>query len=257
MDPSDVHPDLLGEALSHSGQRLAQLGSLLTSWAMVEARRAERRAAAQAARSEQELRALREQERAAWQLARAGWAPAQDRQWLAAADLLQTARAWSAAAAYAGTDPGAAAAVARCEKRLRFLHPYAMARYDRLRAEGAGLFDAMQDALPLFARAPHARPGDAARERPVLAGGASPRGPRAAAGRGQPRVPEDQPQPDAGVSADSGDGEPGARDAVRLAAECFPSPAGDAVQAAARLQGGRARVRAVAPGAIRRPGRAL
>jgi hypothetical protein len=184
MDPSDVHPDLLGKALSHSGQRLAQLGSLLTSWAMVEARRAERRSAAQAARSEQELNALREQERAAWQLARAGWAPALDRRWLAAADLMQTARAWSAAAAHAGTDPGAAATLARCEERLRALHPYAMARYDRLRAEGAGLFDAMQDALPLFARAPRARPGDPGRERPVLARGATPaaRGYKLAAG---------------------------------------------------------------------------
>ena len=38
MEPNEVHPDLLGKALSHSGQRLAQLGSLLTSWAMVEAR---------------------------------------------------------------------------------------------------------------------------------------------------------------------------------------------------------------------------
>lgn len=257
MDPSDVHPDLFGEALSHSGQRLAQLGSLLTSWVMVEARRAERRSAAQAAHSEQELNALCEQERAAWQLARTGWAPAQDQQWLATADMMQTARVWSAAAAYADTDPDAAAAVARSEERLRGLHPYAMARYDRLRAEGAGLFDAMQDALPLFARAPHARPGSPARERSVLAGGASPGGPRAQAGDEQPRVPEHPPGPGTGFSTDGGTGQPEARDAVRLAAECFPLPVRDAVHAATSLQGSRARVRTVVSGANRRPGRAL
>jgi hypothetical protein len=149
MDPSDVHPDLLGESLSQASQRLAQLGSLLASWAMVEARRAERRNAARAARDEQELRELRDQERAAWELARAGWAPAGDQRWLAKAGIVDTARAWSAAAAYA--DPEAATALAR--------HPYAMSWYDRQRAQGAGPFDAMRDALPLFARAPHARPG--------------------------------------------------------------------------------------------------
>jgi hypothetical protein len=62
------------------------------------------------------------------------------------------ARAWSAAAAYADDDPGAAAALARCEDRMRHLHPYAMSWYDRLRSEGAGRFEAMHDALPLFAR---------------------------------------------------------------------------------------------------------
>jgi hypothetical protein len=174
MEPNEVHPDLLGEALGHSGQRLAQLGSLLASWAMVEARRAERRNAAAAARSEGELRALRDQERAAYQLARAGWAPTQDRQWMAAAGLIGTVRAWSAAAAYAAADPAAAAAMAKCEARMRELHPYAMAAYDRMRGEGAGQFDAMRDALPLFARAPHTRPGGPSRQRPVLTAAAAP-----------------------------------------------------------------------------------
>ena len=143
---------------------------------------------------------------------------------------MQTARAWSAAAAYADADPGAAAAVARCEERLRRLHPYAMARYDRLRDEGAGLFDAMRDVLPLFARAPHARPGDPARERPLLAGAASPGGSRAYGGRGQDPAPEHPFGPGVGFSADSSAAESAARDAVRLAGECFPLPAGDAVQ---------------------------
>jgi hypothetical protein len=174
MDPSEVYPDLLGQAVSHSAQRVAQMGSLLASWAVVEARRTERRNAAKQARSEHELAMLREQEQAARKLARAGWAPALDRTWLAEADLLGTARVWSAAASYADADPEAAAAAASSEERLRTLHPYAMARYDRLRAEGAGRFEAMGETVPLFARARHARPGDPGPERPHLGESAAP-----------------------------------------------------------------------------------
>jgi hypothetical protein len=169
MDTSDVYPDLFGDALSYSSQRLAQLASLLTAAATVEARRKAQRNAAKTIRSEQALRELRDQERAAYQLARAGWAPALDRRFLDQADLLQAARAWSAAAAYTDADPQAADAVRRCEQRLRILHPYAMAWYDRLRSDGAAPHDAMREALPLFARAPHARPGDPAAERRGLA----------------------------------------------------------------------------------------
>jgi len=169
MDTSDVYPDVLGDAFSYSSQRLAQLGSLVIAGATVQARRQAQKHAAQADRSQRELRALHDQERAAYQLARAGWAPAHDSRWLAQADLLQTARTWSAAATYADTDPAAASAVRKCEERLRVLHPYAMAWYDRLRGEGAGAFDAMRQAVPLFGRAPHARPGDPAAERRSLA----------------------------------------------------------------------------------------
>jgi hypothetical protein len=49
------------------------------------------------------------------------------------------------------------------------LHPYAMTWYDRLRSEGVGAVDAMREAVPLFARAPHARPGDPAPGRRSLA----------------------------------------------------------------------------------------
>src|ERR1700684_295782 len=98
MDPSEVYPDVLGDALSYSSQRLAQLGSLVTAGATVEVRRRAQQEAEKAARSERAIGALRDQERAAWQLARAGWAPAHDWTWLAQADLLQAARTWSAAA---------------------------------------------------------------------------------------------------------------------------------------------------------------
>jgi hypothetical protein len=174
MDTSDVYPDLFGDALSYSSQRMAQLASLVTAAATVEARRKAQRNAAKTIRSERALRELRNQERAAYQLARAGWAPARDPRFLDQADLLQAARAWSAAAAYADADPEAADAVRKCEQRLRVLHPYAMARYDRVRGEGVAPLDAMREALPLFARAPHARPGDPVAERRGLAAPASP-----------------------------------------------------------------------------------
>ena len=39
MDRSEVYPDVLGDALSFSSQRVAQLGSLVTAGATVEAQR--------------------------------------------------------------------------------------------------------------------------------------------------------------------------------------------------------------------------
>jgi hypothetical protein len=168
MDTPDVYPDVLGDALSYSSQRLAQLGSLVTAAAVVEAQRRAQANAARAARDDQALTALHDQERAAWHLARARWAPAHDSRWLAQADLLQAVRVWSAAAGYADADPTAGSATRKCEERLRALHPYAMAWYDRLRSEGAGAFDAMRQALPLFTRAPYARPGDPAGQRRAL-----------------------------------------------------------------------------------------
>jgi hypothetical protein len=151
MDRSEVYPDVLGEALSFSSQRVAQLGSLVTAGATVQAQRRARATAARAARDERAPSALRDQERAAWQLARAGWAPAHDSRWLAQAGLLQAARVWSAAAAYAEADPAAGSAARKCEERLRVLHPYALAWYDRLRGDGAGAFEAMRQALRAMA----------------------------------------------------------------------------------------------------------
>jgi hypothetical protein len=254
MEPNEVHPDLLGEALSHSGQRLAQLGSLLASWAMVEGRRAERRNHARAARSEAELRVLREQERAAYQLARAGWAPSLDRQWMASAGLVETARAWSAASAYAGADPSAAAAAGRCEERLRKLHPYAMTAYDRMRGEGAAPFDAMRDALPLFARAPHARPGGPARPRPALAATETP---QAATATGRAPGGESAPDLSPRAAAGSGGAAAAARAAVVLAAESFPVGIADAVRTTAGIVQVPARTRPLTPYPLRRPGRPM
>ena len=171
MDPSAHHPDPVGEAFSHSSQKAAQFISLVGAAYEIAARRKAIRAARDAARTEQQRRALQEQERAARADARALWAPAHDARWLAQADLFQAGRIWGAAAPYADTDPEAASALRKAEGRLRVLHPYAMGRYDRLRAEGAGPLEAMREAVHLFAREPDARPGQPAAARAGIEAG--------------------------------------------------------------------------------------
>jgi hypothetical protein len=131
------------------------------------------RDARKAARGDQRAtRVLDEQERVMRHQARLHWAAAHDPQWLARADLLEVGRAWASAAAYADTDPAAASAMRKCEDRMRTLHPHAMARYDRLRADGMGPLDAMQETAPLFSRSPDVRVGDPAAARPALDAGA-------------------------------------------------------------------------------------
>ena len=158
MDPSDHYADPFGEALSHSSQRVTQLTSLVAAAAEVAIRLKAARTARQAAQDQQARRALDDRERAARSQARTRWAPAHDARWLAQSDLLQAARIWGAAAPWAATDPAAASAVRKSEERLRTLHPFAMARYDRLRTDGASPLDAMREAAPLFGLGPHARP---------------------------------------------------------------------------------------------------
>ena len=53
MDASEVYPDVLGDAVSHSSQRLAQMGSLVTAAAAMEVRRRAQASAVRAARGEQ------------------------------------------------------------------------------------------------------------------------------------------------------------------------------------------------------------
>jgi hypothetical protein len=168
-DPAGHYTDPLEEALSQGAQRIAQLASLLGAAAEVTVRRKTLKdARAAAGASTQASQVISGQEHDAYQQARLRWAPAHDPRWLAQADLLQTARAWSAAACYADTDPLAASAMRKCEQRLRALHPYAMARYDRLRSDAINPLDAMNQTAPLFGRAPHARPGEAAATRAAL-----------------------------------------------------------------------------------------
>src|SRR6266516_6678967 len=158
MDPV-TYPEPSGQAAGHAAQRSAQLASVVMAAAQVFARYRARREQQQAAADERSARALRGQQRADYQQGRLGWAPALDPRWLAQAELPQTARAWGAAAPFAGTDPAAASALRKCEDRLRHLHPYAMARYDRLRGDGMHPIEAMRETVPLFTREPNVRTG--------------------------------------------------------------------------------------------------
>ncbi len=193
MDPV-TYPEPSGQAAGHAAQRSAQLASVVMAAAQVFARYRARREQQQAAADERSARALRGQQRADYQQGRLGWAPALDPRWLTQADLPQTARAWGAAAPFAGTDPAAASALRKCEDRLRHLHPYAMARYDRLRGDGMHPIEAMRETVPLFTREPNVRTGGPRTERAALGTGA---GHMTA---GPPGEPGDSPAAPAGAA---------------------------------------------------------
>jgi hypothetical protein len=192
IDPSAHHGDPVGEAFSYSSQKAAQFISMAGAAYEIAARRKAIRAARDTARTQQQLQAAEEQEKVLREAARARWAPALNPQWLAQADLVQAGHVWGAAATYANHDPQAAAALRKAEERMRVLHPYAMARYDRLRYEGARPLEAMQNAIYLFARESHARPGQPAAPRPVI----------------EPGTPGAAPSPDAGQASGTGVTEP-------------------------------------------------
>ncbi len=168
MEPAQ-YTDPLEDALSHGSQRVAQFASLAGAMAQVVMQRRALHDARKAARNdERATRVLDEQERLMHRQARLSWAAAHDPQWLAQADLLETGHAWAGAASYADTDPAAASAMRKCEDRLRMLHPYAMARYDRLREDGMSPLDAMRETAPLFGRHPDVRVGEPAAARRAL-----------------------------------------------------------------------------------------
>ena len=181
IDPSARHENPFGEAYGSASRQAAQLASMAVGAHEIIMRRNARRAAMKAASDEQQRQAIREQERAAREAARARWAPALDPRFPAQADLLTAGRAWGGAAPYADI-PEAASALRRAEDRMRVLHPYAMDRYDRLRAEGAAPLEAMREAAPLFAMAPYARPGQPGAPRPAVTAGVPGAGFRPAAG---------------------------------------------------------------------------
>jgi hypothetical protein len=172
---AETHPDPFQDAIGNGVQRAVQVTSCAVTAAQVYLHQQRVQALATAERDERARRALAGQMRADREAARASWAPAVSPDWLRSADLLQTARVWAAAMPYADRsvpwyEPTATIAMRKCEERLRELHPYAMARYDRLREESNGPADAMRDAAPFFANAPRAydRPYV---PRPVLAAG--------------------------------------------------------------------------------------
>lgn len=167
---TESHPDPIAEGFVHTGQRIAQLAAMaaVTRQLLVMVR--ERRNRAQQVRALEQQRRLENAERAAFEGARSRWAPVHDPAWLRNADLLQTARAWSAALPYATDNAAAASAVRKCEERLRQLHPHGMDHYDRFREAGLAAEEAMREAAPFFTRDPNVRTGQPA-DTPELAEG--------------------------------------------------------------------------------------
>jgi hypothetical protein len=171
MEPGR-YSDPLEDALSHSAQRVAQLASLAAAAGQVALQRKALHDALVAGPADSRTtRSLRQQQQALRQEARMTWAAAHDPQWLARADLLQTARAWAGAVSFGDSDPSASSALRKCEQRLRVLHPYAMNYYDRLRSEGVTPHDAMTQAAPFFARPPTARPSGTGPSRTAITEG--------------------------------------------------------------------------------------
>ena len=155
----DQHPDPVTEAMYVAARETVQLGALVTGAVRTMMRQRARRARLRLEREERARAVLKARERAEHAAARTKWAPASEPRWLSGAGLVDTATAWCAAVPFAdhaspGFDREAAAAVQNCEKRLRDLHPHAMARYDRLRDDGLGHVQAMRATAPLFTRPP-------------------------------------------------------------------------------------------------------
>jgi hypothetical protein len=198
----EQHPDPFEDVLRQGVQRAIQLASGAVTAAQVYLFHRNTQARAVDERDDHARRALHAQMRAEQQAGRAGWAPALDPAWLREATLFQVARAWSAAMPYSDRavpwyEPAAATAMRKCEEKLRDLHPYAMARYDRLRADGLGPAQAMQEAAPLFARPPRAHDPPST-PRPMVTDGDGPDMDRAEAGAG-PRTDGPGEVPSAGL----------------------------------------------------------
>jgi hypothetical protein len=169
------HPDPFQDAMSHGLQRAVQVASSVMTGAQVYVHLKRTQARVLGERDERGRRALNAQIRADRDTHRAGWSPALDAGWLRNAGLSQTARAWGTAMPYADRatpwcEPTAATAMRKCEERLRDLHPYAMARYDRLRGDGISPAEAMREAAPLFGRPSRAYDAPST-PRPVLQAG--------------------------------------------------------------------------------------
>ena len=158
---AETHPDPFHDAMGQGLQRALHVGSSVVTGAQVYLYLTRTQAMAAAERDERARRVLAAQMRAEREAARAGWAPALDPDWLRQADLFQAASTWGAAMPYADRsvpwyEPTAATAMRKSEERLRDLHPHAMARYDRLRADGMAPAEAMRETAPIFAGAPRA-----------------------------------------------------------------------------------------------------
>ncbi|MEU7002703.1 hypothetical protein [Nonomuraea sp. NPDC046570] len=168
MNAFEHHADPLGEAASEGLGRAVRLTSIGATFIQIFAQLRAERERLRSEQAERSAHAHRDQQRAAHQAHRLRWAPAHDPKWLRTADMTQVARAWGSAVPYVDSDVSAAHAIRKCEERLRELHPHAMEHYDRLRADGLALVEAMQKAAPFFTRDPNVRTGNPAPARPVL-----------------------------------------------------------------------------------------
>lgn len=155
---NDVHPHPFGEAATKFVEVTAMAAMAAQHYAEHRARNA--RAAADAI-TENETRRGKDQAR---------YAPLLDRVWRADASLPDVFRAWAAAEPYAGEDPHAAEALKEAEDLLRQRSPYAMKRYEQLRAEGMSRPEAMNEAAKDFA---YSAPPPAGKSEPVPAPGLS------------------------------------------------------------------------------------
>lgn len=135
--------------------RAAQLAAMSITVLEAMARLRAQRLTERAADDERAASAARAQRLVDHASARVAWTPAHDDDWLRRASTGDLARAWAAATPWADTDVDAQQAAHRVERRLHELHPDAMSAYHQARAEGADPAQAMQEAVPLFAR-PHA-----------------------------------------------------------------------------------------------------
>ncbi|MDL4770712.1 hypothetical protein [Actinomadura xylanilytica] len=174
---TEQHPDPIAEGFTHSGQRMVQIVALAAVVQQTCTQYKDRLRAARETREAEAEQAATRDLKAAFEEARSRWAPAHDRQWLRDADLLHVAQAWGAAVPYAADHTSAASVVAKCEERLRGLHPHAMSHYDRFREHGQDPLSAMSNAGTYFTRNPNVRTGDPAPRRPELPEGTEPNWP--------------------------------------------------------------------------------
>jgi hypothetical protein len=156
------YPEPFQDAAQMTAREVLQMASVIAAFIRAYLQHRARTKRERAAADEQEKRALRAQARVERDAVRARWAPGNDRQWVRAASLSDTADVWCAAVQYTDTDSelferSAVTTVENCEARLRELHPFAMARYDRVRADGLDRMEAIREAAPLFMMAPRAR----------------------------------------------------------------------------------------------------
>jgi hypothetical protein len=151
----EQHPDPFNEAVHSAARDAKRLAAVTIALGRVLVHHKLQQDRIAAERSAGARRLMQAKARAEMAAARAQWSPANDPAWLRNASLTETAQAWAAAVPYAdpATDQfvrSAQTAVVNTEARLRDLHPYAMSRYDRLRADGLGPAEAMAESVHLF-----------------------------------------------------------------------------------------------------------